>query len=372
MDRASDASNPPETIILQFWSHHLSQFGHDTNLSPRELEIMGVMIREITQSEDIALELSISTHTVNNHLKNIFEKTKSRSKTDVLAKFYAYATRHILRTYDPDALMRPYRIQIISQDLSYAIRLGQKLRNKGVQVHTNSMFKQENYISGTQFDLVLKPMNFSKEMEFDDLLPLRKSHILCIQIEKNYQKQSDLASTEFLVKPELLSLGCIGTISQTETLEQTIEKISQSLRIFSPSTLHDLPDSQSKRIALGPIDLSTESLGTHGVFISLEELGKAKIQWQPGSIVDLRFHLPNFSPDPIDVVCIVVWRRFSPEIGRKAGIGLWFLNFPKNDDFFVYQSFVQKFKIHWAIPAATDQFEENVGHEKQVQLPAGA
>lgn len=372
MDRVSEASNPPDQPILQFWSQSLKRFGLETNLSPREMEIMGVMIREITQSEDIALELTISTHTVNNHLKNIFEKTKSRSKTDVLAKFFAYATRLLVRSYFPISFSRAYNIQILAQDLSYSQKLGVHLAQKGARVHASSLFKQESYLPGSQFDLVIKPLNFNKDMDSEELLPVRKSHRLCIQLEKNITTGDNESSSEFLIKPELLSMGCIGVISQIESLDKTTEKILDLISIFCPNVDRELHPSQSKKISIGPLQLDLGCLGTHGVFLNLDDIEKGKTLWQLGHIVDLKFLLPHHPHEPLEVVAIVAWKRLSPEIGKKSGLGLWFLNFPRQEDFFIYQAFIQKYQVHWALPAATDQFEELGMNPKTMSLPAGA
>jgi DNA-binding CsgD family transcriptional regulator len=372
MDRVNEATHPPDQSILQFWSQSLKRFGHETTLSPRELEIMGVMIREITQSEDIALELSISTHTVNNHLKNIFEKTKSRSKTDVLAKFFAFATRLLLKSYFPISFSRPYIIQVLSQDLSYGQKLGSLLAQKGARVHASSLFKQEAYLPGSQFDLVIKPINFNKDMDAEELLPVRKSHRLCIQLEKNLTVSESETSGDHLVKPELLSLGCIGIISQLESIEKTSEKILHSIGVFCPNSDQELPTSQTKKASIGPLHLEVSSLGTHGVFVGFDDIEKGKNQLQPGQVVDLKFLLPNQSQESIEVVALVAWRRLSPEIGKKSGFGLWFLSFQKQDDYFTYQAFIQKYQAHWALPAATDQFEELDLNAKNISLPAGA
>ena len=73
-------------------------FAFANKLSPRETDIIISLIRSITNSEDIAKTLSISTHTVNNHLKNIFEKTKTNSKTEILASFLRYTAAHLDRS----------------------------------------------------------------------------------------------------------------------------------------------------------------------------------------------------------------------------------------------------------------------------------
>jgi DNA-binding NarL/FixJ family response regulator len=56
-----------------------------TILTKREQEILGYIVSGIT-NEQIAVELYISTQTVRNHIKNIYEKLHVHSKAQVVAK----------------------------------------------------------------------------------------------------------------------------------------------------------------------------------------------------------------------------------------------------------------------------------------------
>ncbi|MBX3125167.1 MAG: response regulator transcription factor [Polyangiaceae bacterium] len=54
-------------------------------LSPRERQILKCIDRGLTYKE-IAIELSISTHTVHSHIKNIYERLQATDKRDALAR----------------------------------------------------------------------------------------------------------------------------------------------------------------------------------------------------------------------------------------------------------------------------------------------
>jgi DNA-binding CsgD family transcriptional regulator len=56
-----------------------------TTLTKREHEILSYIVSGIT-NERIAVELFISTQTVRNHIKNIYEKLQVHSKAQVVAK----------------------------------------------------------------------------------------------------------------------------------------------------------------------------------------------------------------------------------------------------------------------------------------------
>ena len=73
------------------FASEIEGFTSKSKLSRRESDIVVSLIRSITNSEEIAKSLGISTHTVNNHLKSIFEKTSTKSKTEILSTFLRYA-----------------------------------------------------------------------------------------------------------------------------------------------------------------------------------------------------------------------------------------------------------------------------------------
>jgi len=65
-------------------------------LSPREVEVLELVALRLTNKE-IAEQLSISEHTVKNHLKNILAKLQLRSRHQAAA----YAVGHGLIRVDP-------------------------------------------------------------------------------------------------------------------------------------------------------------------------------------------------------------------------------------------------------------------------------
>lgn len=81
----------PEKPDGQFESHRralrseVSNFCRDARLTPRETEIVRILALGLVRIRDIASQLELSPNTVNNHVNSIFLKTKTRSKSELLA-----------------------------------------------------------------------------------------------------------------------------------------------------------------------------------------------------------------------------------------------------------------------------------------------
>ena len=71
--------------VLAFFKPEKKEKKHISVLTRREQEILTYIVSGIT-NEQIAVELFISTQTVRNHIKNIYEKLQVHSKAQVVAK----------------------------------------------------------------------------------------------------------------------------------------------------------------------------------------------------------------------------------------------------------------------------------------------
>ena len=62
-------------------------FADRFGLSRRETELMDILVNRSTGSDAIARHMGVSQNTVRNHFQNLFHKTGTRSKTDLMAGF---------------------------------------------------------------------------------------------------------------------------------------------------------------------------------------------------------------------------------------------------------------------------------------------
>jgi len=80
------SSNIARKVVQSFENKGLS-FEDQANLTPREEQILGCVVRGLINKE-IADELSVSIETIRAHLKSIYEKLHVRSRTEAALKAY--------------------------------------------------------------------------------------------------------------------------------------------------------------------------------------------------------------------------------------------------------------------------------------------
>jgi DNA-binding CsgD family transcriptional regulator len=64
----------------------IKSFCRQAMLTPRETEIVALLAEGVVRIKDIAERLKLSPNTVNNHVNNVFAKTGTRSKSELLSR----------------------------------------------------------------------------------------------------------------------------------------------------------------------------------------------------------------------------------------------------------------------------------------------
>ena len=129
MSNMTESKKAPHSVFAGEIDSYSSFF----KLSRRETEVVVALIRNITNSVEIAKTLAISTHTVNNHLKNIFEKTGTSSKTEILATFLRHAAESLQRR---SRFFRRPSLLIVSEESVLSSFIANGLRDRGIRTHT--------------------------------------------------------------------------------------------------------------------------------------------------------------------------------------------------------------------------------------------
>jgi len=82
------------------------QFSVLHGFSLRECHVFVNLIRGRCRANEIARELKISVHTVNNHLKSLFSKAKCGSKAGLLARYIEFIENPPVQA---EVILLPYK-----------------------------------------------------------------------------------------------------------------------------------------------------------------------------------------------------------------------------------------------------------------------
>ncbi len=137
----------------------IERFGYSFELTPREREIVGLLLAGHENVPSIASSLGLSTNTVHNHFKNIFKRTGTRTKTGLMALFIE---RHL--DHDPGVARRVPNVLLVEPALELAEALQHSLRALGMRVYTEPR-------AGRVLDRV-------HELELDALVADPQQHVL--------------------------------------------------------------------------------------------------------------------------------------------------------------------------------------------------
>ncbi len=80
-------STSKRPINFKIKTDELQSFAKKFRLTEREMDVFFLLASKTINSTDLGKQLGVSHHTVSNHLKNIFQKTNTGNKAELLAMF---------------------------------------------------------------------------------------------------------------------------------------------------------------------------------------------------------------------------------------------------------------------------------------------
>lgn len=294
----------------------IAEFIKNSNLSTREGEIFRLLLSRFTTAEDIGKMLKISPHTVNNHLQNLFEKTNTTNKTEVVAAF----VRHILtRLNHCKMFVKQPSVLVIDDEPDIVAVVGEYLTEKGVKVYSyTDPEKALQAVSELKIDFIISDIDMPKLDGMALLKEVRRLHrylpmMIFVTGKPVYTVEKSLAlgAVAFLEKP--IKLGKLFFVIMEHFVEGTAEK-SRLLRI----------DAELKSTVNETYKLQTGNIGFGGAFLPFVE-GMPTKEFKVGITFDFAFTLGETST-PIQARAEVVWRRETAGLGMPAGMGVRFLD----------------------------------------------
>ncbi len=293
------------------FASEIEGFTQQAKLSRREVDIVVALIRNITNSEDIAQALRISTHTVNNHLKSIFEKTNTKSKTEILSNFLRFAAENSQKA---GLMTRKPRVLVIDDEPMISDHIDRGLTERGARVYTlNSPELALDMISKYSIDVVVCDVRMPTVNGKDVLREVRSRYpgwplFIFVTGFPDYSLEEchHLGAAAMLEKP--LNL---------DTLFATISSLTKDLEYFTPTD-------EAINLITEAYNLKPEDIGFGGVFVDCDSSVSPR-KFPIGSLVEVPLTLPNYD-SPIKVKGRVVWKREKKVENLRTGVGLQILS----------------------------------------------
>lgn len=335
----ADANNAVSSAPSVF-STEIEGFTAQAKLSRRESDIVIALIRNITNSEEVASALGISTHTVNNHLKSIFEKTGTNSKTEILSSFLRYSAESIKKR---GLFIRKPRVLVIDDEELICEYIVSGLRELGMRAYSISTpTRALEMISMYNIDFVVSDIRMPQMSGMQVLKSVRDvyrcwPHFVFITGFPDYTLE------------ECMHNGASGFIEKPLELDKLFRTIMEHLVESSAEKLQLLELSSSQAIKItDPFRVGANDIGFGGAFLAMDGNTQKNQKINVGSIIDLRFMLPD-TTHAIPVSGQVVWKRAAADGSKRAGIGVKFISMGDKDEL-AFQDWVRAKHIASFVP----------------------
>lgn len=316
----------------------IENFASNFNLTPRETEIVGELLKQMTSTKQISESLGISTSTVRNHFENIFRKTKCENKCEVAVLIYKELFSK-MKTFQ--ALARTPKVLVVEDNEVMCDVLASSIENLGMSAtRVTDPKKVLELLESERFDCVISDIRMPEMDGVELLSEIRKSHPIwpfVILVSGHHDYDID----------ELLNFGAVAYV-------QKPFKIDDIFKLVSDYFIDDLIQRNKSMIRSKEIledfqkevlDLTKVSVGTGGAFVSLDEL-PAIVSAEVGKFYDFNVRVED-QAEPVRIAAEVVWKK---EMGAlNPGVGIRFVSITPQVDSFI-KKYISQNSISSFIP----------------------
>ena len=316
------SENVRESHAPSVFASEIDGFTSTSKLSRRETDIVVSLIRNITNSEEIAKSLGISTHTVNNHLKSIFEKTSTKSKTEILSSFLRFAAD---RLQSRNLFVRRPKVLVIDDEAMICEFVATGLRDRGLRTYTlTEPDRAVEMISKFNVDFVVCDIRMPAMNGMDVLRQVRSTY-------KAWPYFIFITGYPDYSIEECMHHGAAGFIEKPLDIDRLFRTIMGHLVESGDEKAALLQIDASAPVTLdAPCAIDADDLGFGGCFLPLDSAAQKKHKIGVGSVVDVTL-APSKGSGTLRVRGQVVWKRVAKDEGLKTGIGLKFLDLSDRD-----------------------------------------
>ncbi len=303
----------------------IKEFCKRSHLTPRESDILKILVEGTVRIKDVAARLSLSPNTINNHVNSIFTKTRTTSKSQLLAGFLNSVAEELQRA----RFMRqtPQVLLLASQPERFK-GVAETLRSNGFFVCFET--KTEDFLTQASSDLwrfilidlecVPTPTDvFIGELQqkagvFASVILMGKREDVRNRVHAMHMGAMDLFDVPVDEEQLLLNL-----------MSRYIENEQDRARFL-------MSRSQAFRSVEEKLQVAVDQIGVGGVALSSNDLDRcAKSPVQPGEFVTLKLRVVlnqesnDQREEELRAHGQVVWRGE----GERAQTGVRFVHLPQ-------------------------------------------
>jgi len=337
--KASALQIPDNIVSL---NAEVLEFIQSFGISAREADVLRLLLSGVTAAAPMAKILKISPHTVNNHLRRIYERTGTSNKTEIVAAFVRFVLSKLnhckLFTKQPKVL-------VLDDEPEIGKLVAEFLVAKGVKVHieTDPVLALAK-VRELELDFVVSDIDMPALNGLNLLREIRAIHrrlpaVILITgktMDYSVEQSMDLGAVNFIAKP--LNLNQLFFTIMERFIEGPHER-SRLLRV----------DTRISATIEGVFPLTITNLGFGGAFLPFERgLLGAERRFKVGDQVAFDFSLGEGAP-AIHAEGEVVWRRDAAALDVAPGVGVKFTKLDDADRAAV-EEFVRVNKIASFIP----------------------
>jgi len=294
--------------------NYVEQYARSFHLTEREMEVLYHLVNRIVSPAELGKKLSISLHTVNNHLKKILEKTNSDSKTELLADFLLFLEKQKMSPDIP--LIRP-RVLILDDESDLTKMLQHFFQLRNIDSYTfNDPIQALEAIRKLKIDVVISDIRMPKLNGLNFLQEIRKLHFYepGVIFISGYPEEYGIET--------LLDMGAFAFLEKPVDLERLYRLVWEY--VFGARAKEGQLEAPVT-VCLGNIPLEAQHLGFGGIFLNHDQLERHPgIKLETGGMVEIQFQLPA-SEVSHKALCEVVYRK---QGDKSGGYGLKFLEIP--------------------------------------------
>ncbi len=291
-----------------------TSFADRHGLTTRERDVVFLLASGVAHVADLAALLGLRPNTVHNHLKGIFRRTRTRSKSELLAALLLHALE---RTDLSARLYRRPQVLLLDQCRGLARPLGML----GMRVHEGNL-GQLDLSADARVDVVVAPWLDRDQAE-------TVSASLHARLGENTR---------------VLFAGLVGGASASATTTATESssplpmdpmRIAFEILVllsddpYARSRLHrtdgDLPAMIDRRLST-----RITNLGFGGAFVAVPAaVFDDPSAMRVGELMEVSFSLRD--EQPVRARASVVWTRPSPRVSAPSGVGVKFIDVTPED-----------------------------------------